>query len=407
MAETTTEAAAEAPLLSVDEAMIEVMRAIGPVGKRGRNTTQNYAFRTQEDIVAAVRGPMANAGLRMLPTVVSHEHFTRGGQNVAILVVDFTFRGPAGDTMPPIRVIGEGADSADKASNKAMTAAKKYAFIQAFEIGDGADDGDYDHPVDTRSEGSPLRPYLDRIRKPSVWQSPEALDQLLTHADNAGVADHPMPDDPTQTLRQFIKAQGEQLLRERRKRAVRRDKERPKVRAQMTAEHPTPSAGDRGSARVDTAREGNQPATPEPGADPSGTVQESAAELEGDVAPDATAPASPPVPARPAEARRRLATAADRARANMVAELEFQAQMLGKSRLDFAGSLLPPDATSLEQATRVRAMQDHIRTHRPQVVAAMLAQGMNQAAGTYAEFGDRVPASKITDFIRGVVQPQP
>ncbi|MET9528133.1 ERF family protein [Streptomyces coeruleorubidus] len=237
MAETTTvaEHATETPF-TVDQAMIAVMREIGPVGKNGRNSDQGYNFRAQEDIVAAARGPMARHGLRMLPKIISHDHFTRGKMNVAIIEVEYTFRGPTGDEMPPILVIGEGADPSDKASNKAMTAAKKYAMIQAFEIADGSDDGDKDHPAAVRG---PLDWYIEQIQQASVWYDPEALRRLRDKAASEGVADLQMPDG-THTFRQVVETQGRKLLAEQQEREHRQAEEAEAARAQMASEFPDP-----------------------------------------------------------------------------------------------------------------------------------------------------------------------
>ncbi|MFD4933436.1 ERF family protein [Streptomyces virginiae] len=463
---------AETPVPTVDEAFIEVMRAIGPVGKNGRNKDQNYRFRAQEDIVAAARGPMATHGLRMLPRIINHEHFTRGKMNVAIIEVEYTFRGPAGDTMPPILVIGEGADVSDKASNKAMTAAKKYAYIQAFEIADGADDGDNDHPAAVRG---PLDWYMEQIRQPNIWQNSEALRKLRDKAVAEEVADLEVPDAPGQTFRRLLEAQGGKLIREQQEREQRQAEERQAVAAQMSAEYPTPydpdddpwlqpppPNGQQSAAPASTITKDTPPASPgqpspENSAMPDASVVE--AQLAQAMADDnyaqalnalrvkygpvalaqiavrtawgtvdansaitmalmerpstpmnAATPAGQDTPIAPSQAetprgRSRLTTR-ERAEEDMVAELEFQAQMLGRGSLEFAAELLPPEATSLDQITGVRATQDHISRHRPQVIQALIEQGLNKAAAEYAKFGERVPARNIGAFIRGVLNPQ-
>ncbi|MEU0857429.1 ERF family protein [Streptomyces griseofuscus] len=461
--------------LTVDQAMIAVMREIGPVGKNGRNRDQGYSFRAQEDIVAAARAPMAKYGLRMLPKVISHEHFTRGKVNVAIIEVEYTFRGPAGDEMPPILVIGEGADVSDKASNKAMTAAKKYAYIQAFEIADGADDGDRDHPAAVRG---PLDWYIEQIRQPGVWQNPEALRRLRDRAVGENVADHRMPDSQ-QTFRQVIEAQGRSLLAQQQEREQRRAEERQAAQAQMAAEYPDPPDPYEDA----WAQPGTVSATPPPAPAPepqwetpaSGWPESApeqqlpdAATVEGELATaladpqtaedhlhalrarysaavlaqivvrtewgtvDAnsaitmalmsvgqapeTDPAPSPEPKQPATAaeeqpaarrpapRRASMSAEDRARANMIAEVEFQAQMLGLSTLEFVADLLPEGASSVEDIRGGSRLQDHIRAHRAQVLGALAERKMMRAAEAYAEFGDRVPARNINEFISTVLQ---
>ncbi|MEU6632808.1 hypothetical protein ABZ905_31680 [Streptomyces parvus] len=122
---------------------------------------------------------------------------------------------------------------------------------------------------------------------------------------------------------------------------------------------------------------------------------------------DATEPAEPS-PARPAAeeptSRQPRQSASDRARANLLAETEFQAQMLGMNTLDFVAALLPDGATSIDQLQGGSRIAAHIREHRPKVLAALLSQGMKPAAEEYMKFGDRAPVN-IVPFIRRVLQP--
>jgi hypothetical protein len=201
--------------LTVDEAMVAVMREIGGVGKNGWNKAHEYHFRAQEDIVAAVRVPMAKYGLRMLPRVIEQQHFLRGRSNVAILTMEYVVRGPGGDVMEPsIIVVGEGADVSDKASNKAMTAAKKYALVQAFEIAsENVADGDRESP---ESLATPLDPYVEELMKRSVWCDRGALGVLRQRAMENGHAHLVMQDGSGRTLLQTIEARGDELLAQQR-----------------------------------------------------------------------------------------------------------------------------------------------------------------------------------------------
>ncbi|AWI32676.1 hypothetical protein [Streptomyces tirandamycinicus] len=122
-------------------------------------------------------------------------------------------------------------------------------------------------------------------------------------------------------------------------------------------------------------------------------------------APQQSPPVEPPAPPAPRTAPRRASmTAEERARANMIAELELQAQMLGMNTTEFVADLLPAGATSVEDIRGGSRLQDHIRGHRAQVLAAFTKRGMAQAAAEYAKFGDRVPARNINQFITGVLQ---
>ncbi|MFP5340897.1 MAG: ERF family protein, partial [Gammaproteobacteria bacterium] len=69
------------------------------------------------------------------------------------LEVAFTFYGPAGDSVTAV-AWGEGTDTMDKATNKAMSAAYKYAAFQAFAIPtEGDNDADaHTHAVAPRQQ---------------------------------------------------------------------------------------------------------------------------------------------------------------------------------------------------------------------------------------------------------------
>jgi hypothetical protein len=171
----------------------------------------------------------------MLPRVLKAEHFPRGKSNVAILTIEYVVRGPGGDVMEPsIIVVGEGADVSDKGTNKAMTAAKKYALVQAFEIAsENVADSDRTSP-DT--ESSPLDPYLQQIQQRAIWYNREALGRVRQRAIQNGHANLVMPDGLT--LLETLDAQGDELLRQMKENEQRHGEEREARDAQMRAEHP-------------------------------------------------------------------------------------------------------------------------------------------------------------------------
>ncbi|WP_404949126.1 ERF family protein [Streptomyces sp. ARC14] len=473
--------------LSVDEAMIAVMREIDPVGKNGRNTKMNYRFQAYDDIVAEIAPRMAKYGLRMLPEVIDQKHFNRGNVNVAILTVRYVIRGPRGDVLDtPIVVVGEGADVADKATAKAMTAAKKYGFKQAFEISDGQDDGDHDHPVAARN---PLGWYLGQINRGEVWKNPGALHALLERAAGAGLAELHMPDRPGTTFRQVIEAQRNKLHAEQQAHAEQKATEQQAFRSQMAAEYPdppdpyddawenevshqpAPPPATHISAPASSPIQAPVPPAPAqvaPALPDAEAIEQQLAEAMADVenaekhlhalraqhgaavlaqvivrssewgtvdansaismALLARAPAQPrPEPvteptaksptstapsgarqaplAEPRRARRTAGmTAEERAQANMLAEAEFQAQMLGVNTLEFVADLLPPGAASIEDIQGGSRLQDHIRSHRDTVHAAIQAQSLPHVAEEYAKLGTRVPAQNFNKFIDAILQ---
>lgn len=118
--------------------MIAVMRAVGAVGKNSRNTQQQYNFRGVDDVYAELHQHMAEHGVFAVPEVLEEKHEERTTQKGTLLIyrilkVRYTFYAPDGSSVQAVTV-GEGMDSGDKASNKAMSGAHKYCLVQAFTI---------------------------------------------------------------------------------------------------------------------------------------------------------------------------------------------------------------------------------------------------------------------------------
>src|ERR1044072_4282246 len=134
---------------SVYELMNRVMRDVRNVCKDGRNESQNYNFRGVDDAIGALAQPLRDHGVFMTPEVLDFKTEVRGRQNAVMMRIAFHFYSPAGDHLTAI-TLGEGSDFADKAANKAMSAALKYALIHTFMIpvdSKSLDEGDRDHPV--------------------------------------------------------------------------------------------------------------------------------------------------------------------------------------------------------------------------------------------------------------------
>ncbi|MFF8910551.1 ERF family protein [Streptomyces olivaceoviridis] len=221
---------------SVFELMSRVMRDVRDVGKNGKNDSQGYKFRGVDDAIGALAQPLRDHGVFMTPEVLDFKTEVRGRQNAVMMRVAFHFYGPAGDHVTAI-TMGEASDFADKASNKAMSAALKYALIHTFMIPVDAkslDDGDRDHPEGHRS---PVDAYMERLKKPAVWNNPNALLALHAEARAEGLLGETVygPDGDT-TLETLIVGRGKQLKAEAAEREARQAKEAPEVAAQVAVE---------------------------------------------------------------------------------------------------------------------------------------------------------------------------
>lgn len=127
--------------MKVYKAINDVQAALAVTGitKDRKNQQQNYTFRGIDDVYNALAPLLAKHGLCILPRVLSRDCVERqtakGGTLFYVTVeAEFDFVSAEDGSKHIVKTFGEAMDSADKATNKAMSAAYKYAAFQAFAI---------------------------------------------------------------------------------------------------------------------------------------------------------------------------------------------------------------------------------------------------------------------------------
>jgi hypothetical protein len=118
------------------ELIPKVMAEVGAIEKARRNEQQKYFFRGIDDVFAAFQPVLAKHRVFYVPEVLDKdvtERETKSGSTLiyTTLAVAYTFYAPDGSNVRAV-VVGEAMDSGDKSSNKAMSAALKYALLQIF-----------------------------------------------------------------------------------------------------------------------------------------------------------------------------------------------------------------------------------------------------------------------------------
>ncbi len=114
-----------------------VMADIGAIGKDRENKHQKYKFRGIDDVYNSLHEVLAKHKIFTVPNVLKYEREERPSKQggtliIMILTVEYTIFAEDGSSVTSI-VIGEAMDAGgDKASNKAMSAAHKYALLQLF-----------------------------------------------------------------------------------------------------------------------------------------------------------------------------------------------------------------------------------------------------------------------------------
>jgi hypothetical protein len=119
--------------------MSKVMAAIDPIRKDKTASIAGgatYKFRGIDDIYAACNQSLVDNGVFTTNTILEQsrtERISKSGATLlyTILTVRFTFWAEDGSSVDTM-AIGEAMDSGDKSSNKAMSTAYKYAFLQTF-----------------------------------------------------------------------------------------------------------------------------------------------------------------------------------------------------------------------------------------------------------------------------------
>ena len=132
---------------AIYQAITNAMADISPIAKAKRNKEQGFQYRGVDDVMNELSPILTKHKIFVYPEVVEkqrQERQTKTGGTLlySILTIKYHFAAEDGSEVCAT-VIGEGMDSGDKASNKAMAVAYKYACMQMFCIPtEGMDDPD-------------------------------------------------------------------------------------------------------------------------------------------------------------------------------------------------------------------------------------------------------------------------
>ena len=122
--------------MEITKSLCAITAEVGSIGKTKKNEQQGFKFRGVDDLMNTLHPLFAKYGIIVVPEVLEstrEERITAKGAALvsAILKIRYHFTAIDGSEICAT-VIGEGMDTADKASNKAMAVAYKYACFQVF-----------------------------------------------------------------------------------------------------------------------------------------------------------------------------------------------------------------------------------------------------------------------------------
>ena len=189
---------------SIHKQMNLVMQEIGAVSKNQQNQAQGFKFRGIDQFINTLYPALCKHGVFMAPECTDAKQEIRevvrsngkpGVDKHVTIMMKYTFYATDGSSVTVGPIPAEGVDSGDKATNKSLSAALKYALIQTFSI-----------PTEDMVDGDSESPELGRkanAAKPVAFKAdpgiPEkgAIDPPKTVGVAGGLASAPIETKPS------------------------------------------------------------------------------------------------------------------------------------------------------------------------------------------------------------------
>jgi hypothetical protein len=198
------------------------MMAKEGISKDRKNQQQGYSFRGIDDVYNVLGGMLAETGLCIIPRVLSRsitEKQTKSGSPLFYVVVEAEFDLVSSDdgSKHVARAIGEAMDSADKATNKAMSAAYKYMAFQTFAIPtEGDNDADAHTPAVRPAAPARPTPPPPAVKaqaaamrankpRPPIEGTAETITGDPSEGDISGIGAKKLPQDVTNAVNVLLK----------------------------------------------------------------------------------------------------------------------------------------------------------------------------------------------------------
>lgn len=154
------------------EKICQIMKAVDAIEKGRKNQQQGYAFRGIDDVYNAMHGPLAEHGVFIVPSVLSREtreQPTKTGGILFYTILTVAHRFYASDgSFIEATTCGEAMDTGDKSTNKAMSAAMKYAILEVFAMPTEGDNDTENHS----HEVAPREPARTPPARPAPPKAP-------------------------------------------------------------------------------------------------------------------------------------------------------------------------------------------------------------------------------------------
>lgn len=198
----------------IHESIIAAMRLIAKTGiaKLSKNKDQGYNFRGIEAAMNEMSPILINCGITVTPSYSEYsasERESKSGGKLRFVTLKGSFKFEADDGTYVIgEAYGEGMDSSDKATTKAMSVAYRTALFQQFIVPTMAIDPDTGYGVPTRAEELEELAHLivEKFEAGNTWGAFEEYSTLTDNEEKLAVWGHLKPHSK---LRASIKTMGE------------------------------------------------------------------------------------------------------------------------------------------------------------------------------------------------------
>ena len=173
--------------MSIYEAISRCMEEIGAVGKDAVNKQQGFKYRGIDAVMNAINPALVKNHVFIVPEVLEQQRQERTTNKGAVLIysicrIKYTFYAEDGSFIEAVTV-GEGMDSGDKATNKAMAIAFKYACFQVFCIPTEEMKDPDEEPPD------PVKPQFTPATPEQLHKINEFVDAYAEMCENAKAVD--------------------------------------------------------------------------------------------------------------------------------------------------------------------------------------------------------------------------
>jgi len=187
----------------IHEAIASIMAEVPAITKDRRNQQQGFQYRGIDDVYLAVHPLFAKHGIFSVPNVEderSEERISKTGGALIyrILRVRYDFYARDGSSISAT-VIGEGMDSGDKASNKALAVAHKYALLQILCV-------PTQENLDPDAESPEVAPKTEAPKTSPITEQITALDAQLVEVMTATIGAVPAFDEATKAKVRAMRA---------------------------------------------------------------------------------------------------------------------------------------------------------------------------------------------------------